>query len=154
MHYYRYKLDDPESFQTEVSTALKRTADSVSTSKPRIIDKNAVLSLLLEPRSLVITSDDLYNSHLHGIDGLTEDRFESHSNARSDLQEDDANDVGEIGLTGVALETDTQVANWEMIQDEEIKRILRNGGVLNRGIRTSLTCRVVEKVRKLGGLRK
>ena len=30
-------------------------------------------SLLLEPRSLVLVQDDMYNTYLHGIDEVTED---------------------------------------------------------------------------------
>jgi alkylated DNA repair protein alkB family protein 6 len=50
--------------------------------KGRAIDPVPVLSLLLEPRSLIITSGELYASHLHGIDAISEDILVSQSAVR------------------------------------------------------------------------
>lgn len=99
---------------------------------PRSIDPNPALSVLLEPRSLIITTDELYTQHLHGIDGINEDLLAAHSDSISNLPN--------IGTKAV------RVANWKMIVDPQIVEVVKNGGDLKRGTRTSLTCRVVERV--------
>jgi len=38
------------------------------------------------------------------------------------------------------------VANWEMVTGEDVKKVMREGGVLKRSTRYSLTCRDVERV--------
>ncbi|KAI0262716.1 hypothetical protein BC834DRAFT_890004 [Gloeopeniophorella convolvens] len=40
----------------------------------RPLESTPALSLLLEPRSLVITTREQYTAHMHGIDGTAEDR--------------------------------------------------------------------------------
>lgn len=159
MHYYRYKPDindndcdptdgpqvpPPPSAVTSDDKVPMKSPNGPNASQPRIIDKTPVLSLLLEPRSLVITSQDLYTSHLHGLDGITEDIFAPHSrpNSKKPNEHSNPNSLNEEGI---------RVVNWEMVHDDDMKRVLAQGGVLKRGTRTSLTCRVVEKVRSLGG---
>ncbi|KZV84626.1 hypothetical protein EXIGLDRAFT_623991 [Exidia glandulosa HHB12029] len=52
-------------------------ADTPSTDAPadagRAVDRTPLVSLLLEPRSLVITRSSLYTGHLHGIEERTHD---------------------------------------------------------------------------------
>lgn len=38
------------------------------------------------------------------------------------------------------------IDNWDILGDEDTKRIIANGGVLKRGTRYSLTCRDVERI--------
>jgi len=124
--------------ERNASSPQNETSDAP---KSRPIHPKPVVSLLLEPRSLVVTSDDLYRTHLHGIDAVAMDHLIAH---KSDKHPEAANLSGEsAGL---------RVANWEMLggDDVEIMRVVREGGVLKRGTRTSLTCRVVEKVASYG----
>ncbi|CAK5271128.1 unnamed protein product [Mycena citricolor] len=106
-HYYRYTL--PESHGG------------------RSIDPTPVLSLLLEPRSVVISTDSLYSNHLHSIHEIKEDRFT-------------AGGVADFG---------SPIANWERVTDAATREVLANGGALTRGTRYSLTCRDVGKVAQL-----
>lgn len=96
-------------------------------SNGRSIDPAPALSILLEPRSLVITTSSLYTDHLHGIDALSEDVLLPAEN-------DAASGPG------------VRVANWRLLQGEKEREIAVNGGVLARGARISLTCRDVERV--------
>jgi len=82
-----------------------------------------VLSVLLEPRSLIISSGSMYTSHLHGIDEVEEDSIKSDSNA-----------------TGV------EIANLHLLRDKEFSQAIQIGSPLKRKIRYSLTCRDVERV--------
>ena len=119
---------------------------SVPASKEgRAIDPEPVLSLLLEPRSLVVTSAELYSSHLHGIDPVTSDELAPHTPASTSPRQ-----------SGI------RVANWDLLGaddgdtgQEKLRRAVVEGGRVQRGLRVSLTCRVVDKVAKLGvGVRK
>ena len=80
------------------------------------------LSLLLEPRSLVITAQEQYTEYAHGIDAVSEDRV-----ARGDLELANAGMLGNGGSSGVLS-------------------LLAEGGVLSRETRYSLTCRDVARV--------
>jgi len=121
-HYYRYKSEEQDD-------VLPTTTAIFSTSNGRSIDKDPVLSMLLEPRSLVITTSELYTSHLHGIDDVQEDTFGPES-----------------GIT---------IANAELLANGVMKEIVEKGGTLRRETRYSLTCRDVEKVaRRLTPLRR
>ncbi|KAH8104126.1 hypothetical protein BXZ70DRAFT_888551 [Cristinia sonorae] len=115
-HYYQYKLDEEDTLSAPTSEARGKS-----------IDKTPVLSMLLEPRSLVITTSSLYTSHLHGIDDVHEDLF---------YQGDVESSVG----------TKLTVANADLLADEGVKDVVLKGGVLKREVRYSLTCRDVEKV--------
>ena len=84
------------------------------------------LSLLLEPRSLVITTGRFYAQCLHGIDPVSEDVFG--------------------GGNGV------KVANLDMLGGEETRDLARGGRTLMRETRYSLTCRDVAKVAGAGKL--
>lgn len=77
--------------------------------------------VLQEPRSLLITTGDLYTSHLHGI-------------AQTEVDEDIR--PGEGG-----------VCNWDLLGDQEAFRDGRN----QRDLRISLTYRDVLRVSNLGG---
>ena len=76
------------------------------------------LSLLLEPRSLVITAQDQYTEYAHGIDAVSEDHV------GGDLELANGGILGNGGSSGAATE----------------------GGVLSRQTRYSLTCRDVARV--------
>jgi alkylated DNA repair protein alkB family protein 6 len=86
------------------------------------------LSLVLEPRSLVITAKEQYTERAHGIDAVTEDHM-------GDLELANAGMLGSGGAAAVAL------AGGEV--------------VLRRQTRYSLTCRDVARVRNVSvGARK
>ncbi|KAI5119702.1 hypothetical protein M0805_003586 [Coniferiporia weirii] len=108
--------------------------------KDRVIDTTRpVLSLMLEPRSLVITTGALYSDHLHGIDPRREDVFLP------------AGSSPEAPSPGASpdLNSDTQgvrVANWKLVKDAKIRETVMQGGVLKRDTRVSMTCRDVERV--------
>jgi len=95
-----------------------------SSSVGRSINKKPILSVLLEPRSLVITTSSLYTSHLHGIEDLEEDVFPSPSSDDPPIM----------------------IANADLLAGERARDIVWQGGVLKREIRYSLTCRDVERV--------
>jgi len=130
-NYYQYKSPSPEE-------GAKEDEES-HTSRGRVIHPDPVFSVLLEPRSLIITTSSLYTDHLHGIDPLEEDIFAPPhtSPPSSNTIEDSESDVEK--RSGI------RVVNREQIKDEEIRRVLEEGGSLKRGTRVSLTCRVVER---------
>jgi len=109
-HYYKYKAESHEG---------------------KIIDMSPVLSVLLEPRSLIISSGTMYTSHLHGIEGLQEDVVNFHDLA--------SNVMGDTGVT---------VGNFSQIKDEELLRLIKQGDSLKRSTRYSLTCRDIGRVSK------
>lgn len=119
-HYYRYK----QAGETESSS------ENQSSTHGRVIEREPVLTLLLEPRSLVITTASLYNEHLHGIDPVTSDTFVSGESTESESE---------------SL-SPQQIANLGLLKDATIIDVVRKGGVLNRATRVSLTCRDVERV--------
>ncbi|CAL1698220.1 unnamed protein product [Somion occarium] len=112
-HYYRYREQSG--------------LESPITGKGRSIDKVPALSLLLEPRSLVITKSSLYTSHLHGIDHVEDDVFVSTAAA-----EDPPSRIN--------------IANIDILSNIKYKEAVLNNGRLRRGLRYSLTCRDVERV--------
>ncbi|KAI0092343.1 hypothetical protein BDY19DRAFT_884238 [Irpex rosettiformis] len=117
-HYYRY---------TSISVGADEGLTSGKGGKGRSINTTPVMSVLLEPRSLVITTQELYATHLHGIDDVHVDTFPA---------------------TGRDPETlsSTGIANIELISDEVMKDVVRGGGSLGRETRYSLTCRDIERV--------
>ena len=124
-NYYRYKLDSDASPLPGVQISAPNEPIS-STGRP--IDPVPVLALLLEPRSLVITTSSLYAEHLHGIDGLLEDKFEEDGRPPQD-----------------------RIANYDLLRGTAERAAIANGSILERGMRYSLTCRDVEKVAAMGG---
>ncbi|KAF9074374.1 hypothetical protein BDP27DRAFT_1258892 [Rhodocollybia butyracea] len=115
-HYYRYT--------TENQDVLDATA--------RIIVPTPVLSVLLEPRSVIITSGSMYTSHLHGIQEQKVDHITAGD--------------GETGCPPKFTDLDVVVANWRLLTGTQVKSAMFKGGALERGVRYSLTCRDVEKV--------
>lgn len=105
MHYYRYASPSDEA------------------PGGRAIDSTPILSLLLEPRSLVITTSALYTEHLHGIDAIEEDNF------------------GKAGI---------QIANAGMLTGAKESEVVKHGETLRRETRYSLTCRDVSRVVNIG----
>ncbi|KAH8112149.1 hypothetical protein DFH11DRAFT_542025 [Phellopilus nigrolimitatus] len=156
-HYYRYKpapeyesepptVDSPQNLQIFKNSASNGKNDPRSmgemsnpnSKKGRVVDtERPVLSLLLEPRSLVITTSALYCDHLHGIDALEEDIL-----LPSDLR---TNDSGTFNVCSNIAEG-VRVANWATVKDAKMCDVARKGGVLKREARISLTCRDVEHV--------
>ncbi|KAI0791046.1 hypothetical protein C8Q75DRAFT_759099 [Abortiporus biennis] len=124
-HYYQYHPDQ----QTNTSSPSPSSSE-VSPTLGKSIDKTPIFSLLLEPRSLVITTSSLYTTHLHGIDDLEEDVFLSPGDHTGD------------DLSTQAI----RIANVNLLAGQKEREILRDGGVLKREVRYSLTCRDVERV--------
>ncbi|KAF8064327.1 hypothetical protein FPV67DRAFT_1504516 [Lyophyllum atratum] len=120
-HYYQYKPTDDQQWD---GTAVPRNQGG------RTIDPTPVLTLFLEPRSLVISRGHMYTSHLHGIREISEDRI-----SRSDITK-----------PPTVTDLNVHIANWEMLSGKEAKKVMQEGGVLQRGVRYSLTCRDVERV--------
>ncbi|PPR05432.1 hypothetical protein CVT26_011310 [Gymnopilus dilepis] len=114
-HYYRYQ-DEPDAVASSAS----------STGQGRAIDTRPMTSVLLEPRSLIISSGIAYTSRLHGIDAVEEDLI--------------ALDNSSPG---------TAISNMKYLQDPEIERSIQQGVPIKRGTRYSLTCRDVERVSSL-----
>nr|GAT47964.1 predicted protein [Mycena chlorophos] len=115
-HYYRYKEneDGPE-------TAGKS------------IDPTPVLSVLLEPRSVVISQDDLYASHLHAIREVDQDVIHS-------------------TLLEIDQSMRLPIANRDKLTSPSAIQFVNEGGTLKRETRYSLTCRDVQKVVQLKAL--
>ncbi|KIY72408.1 hypothetical protein CYLTODRAFT_47260 [Cylindrobasidium torrendii FP15055 ss-10] len=111
-HYYQYK-------------------DASDGTEGRRVNPTPLLSVVLEPRSLVITSDSLYQDCLHGIESIAVDSFAT----------------GPHGV--VCVETGTPIANAHLLRSPEISKVVQEGGVLERTTRYSLTCRDISKVKKL-----
>ncbi|KAJ7658495.1 hypothetical protein B0H17DRAFT_346927 [Mycena rosella] len=118
-HYYRYK-PDVEGAQ------LERT-------EGRSIDPAPVLTVLLEPRSVVISERALYSTHLHAIREIEEDLITAGNAAAPPM-------LADLGVP---------VANWDRVTGADTIRVMSEGGALKRATRYSLTCRDVEKVAQL-----
>ncbi|KAI0742945.1 hypothetical protein C8Q80DRAFT_1273523 [Daedaleopsis nitida] len=138
-HYYQYASDErpdspnrdpPSQIPTKDATppGAVATAMGGTSGTGRPIDPTPVLSLLLEPRSLVITTAALYTSHLHGIDEVTEDSFAPGGRSPGE-----------------------KIANAGLLHGQAERTAVGDGGTLERGLRYSLTCRDVEKVTAAGG---
>ena len=157
-HYHRYKpnLDSDTIPPGEPpSNQPPAASQEIQEARGRIIDPVPVLSLLLEPRSVIITTGDLYTSHLHSIANVTTDYFASVS------PQDSAELSGSPSLSsgGDVMPRRFVIDNLEQLGDEGLKGVVRGGGELERKMRVSLTCRDVEKVSVLkvglvGGRRK
>lgn len=130
-HYYRYAPNADE----KPSNAPENDQPSSTEVHGRRVDPTPVLTILLEPRSLVITTDALYGSHLHGICDVKEDSFILTSSGRPHLRN-----------------SNVELDNWHLLADEEIKGVIEKGEALPRGIRYSLTCRDVAHVLRTGKL--
>ena len=122
-HYYRYK--PPATSDSEAATEASEP-DTAST-RGRAIDPSPIFSVLLEPRSLVITRSALYQAHLHGIDGVHTDVFPASTEDGSSMR----------------------IANADLLADKGMRDVVKNGGRLVRGPRYSLTCRDVARVAAL-----
>ncbi|KAJ8073051.1 hypothetical protein PM082_019919 [Marasmius tenuissimus] len=129
-HYYRYKPD-------RVEADLNGLQEHGGSEAPegRTVDPTPVLTVLLEPRSVVITTGDFYRNHLHGISGLAEDTIvpgvTENSVPRVTVAEDTENG-----------DTRVEIANWRHLSESSYTA----GRRLERGARYSLTCRDVLRV--------
>ena len=102
---------------------------SESPSGGRGINPRPVVTVFLEPRSMIITSSSLYTSHLHGIQDLEQDILQPA-------------DDGYPKVAGL----DVPIVNWGMLASSKEMLAPNKGGTLKRGTRYSLTWRDVEKV--------
>lgn len=133
-HYYKYKSDVNSDIPVEGGG--------------RAVNSSPALSILLEPRSVVITMSSFYSSCLHGIQEIAEDviavppRLDDNGHAQSDHIPGHQDEEDIPLLAGVG----SRVANWKMITGENRRQILDMGGVMKRCTRYSLTCRDVERV--------
>jgi len=116
LHHYQY-AEEPGS-----------TGNSASGSEGRPVNSIPVVSILLERRSLIITADEMYASRLHGIEGTEHD------------------EISQDGLVRLSTGTVHEIANRDLLTDEDVLRVIRHGGTLNRTVRHSLTCRDVCRV--------
>ncbi|KAG2117085.1 uncharacterized protein F5147DRAFT_671115 [Suillus discolor] len=116
-HYYQYNKDKDSL-----------SVDPGSTRMGRSVNPAPSLSLFLEPRSVVVTTGELYTTHLHGIDEVDADTF-----------------TGD-GFLLLPNGSHSQIVNRHMIKDETVARMIESGGTVERTTRYSLTCRDVEKV--------
>ncbi|KAJ7203583.1 hypothetical protein GGX14DRAFT_523426 [Mycena pura] len=114
-HYYQYKPDDtlPDG--------------------GRSIDPTPVLSVLLEPRSVVISEHSLYTAHLHAIREVEEDIITAGNATTPPL-------LSDLGVP---------IVNWDRVTLPAAVKIMSEGGALKRAARYSLTCRDVKKVLQL-----
>ncbi|KIL59979.1 hypothetical protein M378DRAFT_84362 [Amanita muscaria Koide BX008] len=96
----------------------------------RSIDPNPVVSLLLERRSLIVTTGEMYMGHLHGIEETNQD------------------DILQGALVSLKTGDSTEIANQHLLTDKEIIKVMEYGGSLKRGTRHSLTFRDVGRVAK------
>jgi len=126
------------------------------------VDSTPVLSLLLEPRSLVITSGALYTNHLHGIDARTDDKLAGEGGTP-----DDVPGVAVVGSGDIPNNTSSTppppgvheemvavyIANAAMLGSEAARSAVRSRQTLVRETRYSLTCRDVSRVAAVGPAR-
>ena len=122
-HYYAYKADDGAQDGPETTAPMN--------GQGRPIDPAPVASVLLEPRSLIITTGALYVNHLHGIDEVEEDAFPA---------------------PGAAPGPSPAIANVGQLGSDATRRVVQDGGTLRREARYSLTCRDVARVMSAAGL--
>lgn len=116
-HYYRYKG------QAHTEQGNPAAEDGLANGRP--IDPMPMLSLLLEPRSLVITTSELYNAHLHGIQDIPEDVF------TPPQAPDITNESG-------TPEIHPQIANASQLKGKEFVEAMSNGGTLMRALDTAV----------------
>ena len=101
---------------------------------------------------MIITTGELYTSHLHSIANATTDYFAT-------LTPPDSAELADRSGGEDVIPRRIVIGNLEQLGDEEMKAVVRSGGELERKLRVSLTCRDVEKVSGLrvglvGGRRK
>jgi len=140
VNYYRYKPQDAKLSTRADQKEELTTQGQSTTGSPRPIDPDPVLSLLLEPRSLVITSSELYTHHLHGISPNTDDKFICSEGSGLESEASEVTVDRSSGKSGIS------VANAAQLSGEKEREAVLLGGILERGTRVSLTCRSVEEV--------
>ncbi|KAK1230989.1 hypothetical protein PQX77_005899, partial [Marasmius sp. AFHP31] len=119
----------------EADTRESQESNGSEALEGRTVDPIPVLTVLLEPRSVVVTTGEFYKNHLHGISGLTEDTIVP--GATEDpvphvtIAEDTGNDDARV-----------EIANWQHLSEN----FYTARGRLERGTRYSLTCRDVLRV--------
>ncbi|KZT35952.1 hypothetical protein SISSUDRAFT_989879 [Sistotremastrum suecicum HHB10207 ss-3] len=96
-----------------------------------------ILSLFLEPRSLVVTTGEMYTDHLHSLEPVIEDIFLPGGQVIYGRSTGNPLNVSEV-----------EIANKDLVATEAYKQALQEGGSLTRGTRVSMTCRDVERVSK------
>ncbi|TFY55587.1 hypothetical protein EVG20_g9267 [Dentipellis fragilis] len=141
-HYYQYKPDAHALEDIDATEQSPSPTAAATGGAGRAINPTPVLSVLLEPRSLVITTSALYTGGLHGIDGVQTDIFAAPS--LSSWGEEGDKTPESNGWVGVLI------ANAHMLAGEREREVVLRGGTLKRGARYSLTCRDVGRVSGLG----
>ncbi len=58
----------------------------------------------------------------------------------------DYDEISQDGLVRLSTGTVHKIANRDLLAGEEVLRVIRHGGTLNRTVRYSLTCRDVWRV--------
>lgn len=121
----------------------------------RAIAKVPLSHIYLEPRSLLIMSSALYQTHLHGIKAVERDVLRSTGATSSSTRSDESTTCTIDGEARQAV----QVANQDLLGDHRIRESLEREGAWQqeRTKRVSLTFRHVDKVAKaaaglLGGI--
>lgn len=159
-NYHRYVKDQNQEEEQDQRDSPSRGFEPSSltslASAGKAIDPTPILSLLLEPRSLVITAKELYKHYLHAIEPIERDVIAAHS----EMQTSGGGGCHHIFSTtehnsdGSPHATPVKIANWDMLRGQKELLAAREGGVLERKTRISLTCRDVEKVVGAKGLGK
>lgn len=144
-HYYAYKPPSEEGPDSNLN-------GNDSSLSGRTISPHPVLTVLLEPRSLIITRGKLYTGHLHGIDEVVEDRIHVDPEMNDIVMVSIASANQSEQVSAAESQGGTRIANGDLVADEHIKDVLKQGGVLKRETRYSLTCRDVEKVVNVNAL--
>jgi alkylated DNA repair protein alkB family protein 6 len=160
-HYYRYSSSGAQDPNSPLGQGHGQTHDD-GQRHGRTISPHPILSILLERRSLVITRRELYTGCLHGIDELTEDRFDLEPSSEIEgLQTQDlASPLRPRIFVSRALPTSDDssstklpLSNTHLLSFPTLQQLTKDKKLL-RETRWSLTCRDVEKVVKVGvGLR-
>lgn len=118
-NYYQYRDSEAPAPMQEVSQPANGNG--------RAIDPKPSASVFLEPRSLIITTSELYAGHLHGIDEVAEDVFPPPQET-------------------VGSAPQQKILNAEMLGSHAAREFILHGGSMSREVRYSLTCRDVERV--------
>ncbi|TFK36054.1 hypothetical protein BDQ12DRAFT_634403 [Crucibulum laeve] len=126
-HYYQYKTEDGH---------VTKEPSSVPDGEGKSIDSTPVLSVLLERRSVVISSGYMYTDRLHGIQEAEEDFINCVPAAETPM--DSCSRFG--------------IGNFDLLGDEDMKQAIEKGEPLKRETRYSLTCRDVGRVSKANHL--
>lgn len=159
-NYYRYTdgIIGTGANEVGISAAASESSSRSPEQGARMIEANGgkengrsiapqpVASVLLEPRSLIITRSSLYTEHLHGIEPISEDIFTPVSSSSLSPNSDAMSDGGYVDSGFGVSEPSSSTLNWKLLGDRNMRDVVGNGGRIRRETRVSLTCRDVERV--------